>query len=402
MKWTSLSFLLFLLSLLVLLPAGTMALIYGEQCDATPLYSATWQYDDSCRNVYLYCNPATNTCDYKGCSNSDYIKGWDARVHAFPKRCQSGSYCPDDSSKCTPLVTPGGHCELQRDDECAGQVPICLNSTCYVKAIPLGGNCVEDTTDYVSYDAQGYALRQRIVRDNCIQGTFCSENNRCSASSLNGAACSQDRECISETCSVDGVCVNGPDVFRTIATWLWAVLGLAVILFILLILGILWVLHRYQSKKERAKIIKFFGDNEEFAKYAMLEEDDGEGSNHHHHHHSIHNNNDSSSNNVSATSTAKDSSNRTSMVFLAHPDYHVSSALGTTRPLSLLPGSNNSVSRLRNSTPPPPRMSTGSLTPPMSCGSRSSMPRASTSDFNQPIPTGAPPPPLDSNSSSNN
>ncbi|KAI7856133.1 hypothetical protein BDC45DRAFT_534014 [Circinella umbellata] len=318
---------------------------------------------------------STNTCDYKGCTNSDYMKGWDTRIHGYPQRCRGGTYCPDDNSGCKQLVNPGGHCELQRDDECAGQVPICLNSTCYVKVAPLGGTCVEDITEYTSYDAQGYALRQRIIRDNCMQGTYCSNSSKCAQSYLNGFTCSQDRECFSQTCSIDGICINGPDVFHTIPTWLWAVLGVAVVLFILLVLGVLWILHRYQSKKEREKIIKFFGDNQEFAKYAMLEEDSSDGlvtaSGEHH-----------------DTSVNKEKSNmsRTSMVFLAHPDYNVSSALGTTRPLSFLPGSNSSVSRLRNSTlatlpaGSTPRISLGgSATPPFN-GSRSSIPRASTSD----------------------
>lgn len=77
-------------------------------------------------------------------------------------------YCPDNGAQCTPLVQVGGHCELvsltfffffsvsmriyayfikllqQRDDECAGKESICLNSTCFVKGAPLGGNCGSD------------------------------------------------------------------------------------------------------------------------------------------------------------------------------------------------------------------------------------------------------------------
>ncbi|KAI8137670.1 hypothetical protein BJV82DRAFT_634200 [Fennellomyces sp. T-0311] len=319
-------------------------------------YRTTWQYDDSCQNVYLFCDPKTNTCNYKGCTNSDYMKGWDTRVHPYPQRCGSGTFCPDDNSQCKALVNPGGACELQRDDECAGQVPICLNATCYVKAAPLSGRCATDITEYVSYDARGYALRQRIVRDNCIQDTYCDESNGnvCIPSKANGAACDQDRECLSQTCGSSGICMNGPDVFHTIAPWLWAVLAIAVCLFILLILGILWVLHRYQSKKERAKIAKFFGDNEEFAKYAMLEEDDAP--------------------------TPRDQ--RTSMVFLTHPELNTSMALGTTRPLSFFRSNNSSSSRLRT---PPLRPSPGSITPPFG-GSRSSMPRGSASDLNAHTP----------------
>lgn len=45
-------------------------------CNAL-VYRATWQYDDSCANVYLFCDASrNNTCNYKGCSNTDYIQGY--------------------------------------------------------------------------------------------------------------------------------------------------------------------------------------------------------------------------------------------------------------------------------------------------------------------------------------
>ncbi|KAI9310302.1 hypothetical protein BX666DRAFT_1841760, partial [Dichotomocladium elegans] len=260
--------------------------------------SATWTYDDSCGNVYLFCDPATNTCNYKGCTNTDYLHGWDTSIHPFPPRCSGNMYCPDDNSSCREKVTPGGFCELQRDDECSGDNAICLNSTCFVKGAPLGGSCGSDTTLYVTYDADYYAVQQVIIRDNCTQGTYCADTDQCIPSKPLGATCNQDRECLSEYCSNGGTCINGPDVFHKIPNWLWGVVGAAIIIFVLLTLLLLWFLHRYQSKKEHAKILKFFGDNEEFAKFAMLEGD---------------------------YFTAP--SQRADVVFLATPDYNESSAL---------------------------------------------------------------------------
>jgi hypothetical protein len=46
------------------------------------------------------------------------------------------------------------------------------------------------------------------------------------------------------------------------------------VIFVLGTLSMLWLLHRYQSKKERAKITKFFGDNEEFARYAHAQDEE--------------------------------------------------------------------------------------------------------------------------------
>ncbi|KAL1931887.1 hypothetical protein VTP01DRAFT_8943 [Rhizomucor pusillus] len=363
----------------VFFSSTTFALRFGEQCDPFPYYSESWQYLDSCENVYLFCDPTTNTCNYKGCSNSDYLKGWDTRIHPFPQRCNSSSYCPDNNSGCKPLVPTGGHCELQRDDECAGQNPICLNSTCYIKAAPLGGRCSADITDYISYDAEGYAVQQRIIRDNCTLGTYCDERNGlvCIPSKANGAPCQQDRECISQYCSNSGSCINGPDVFHTIPAWLWAVLGVAVFLFVLLILAMLWVLHRYQSKKEREKIRKFFGDNEEFAKYAMLEHDDVNAA-------AFFDDPNTSQRLPPPPASPRRHDSRTSMVYLQTPDYQESAALGTSRPISWR---NSSTSKLRTSfAAPPSSRNSGSFTPPLT-GMRSStvdLPRGSTPDLSRP------------------
>jgi hypothetical protein len=135
----------------------------------------------------------------------------------------------------------------------------------------------------------------------------------CITSKVNGLACQQDRECLSNTCSTDDICINGPDVFHQIKAWLWGVLGTSVVVFVCLILGVLWILHRYQSKKEHAKIVKFFGDNEEFAKYAMMNDNDSV---------------DSFTENDSKVNLPL-TDNRASVVYLTTPDYMKSQALTT-------------------------------------------------------------------------
>lgn len=186
----------------------------------------------------------------------------------------------------------------------------------------------------MSYDATGNGVQQRIVRDNCTEGTYCV-HSQCIPSKPNGMTCDQDRECISWTCSTDYICINGPEVFRTIPTWLWAVVGVAVFLFVLATLAVLWILHRFQAKRERALRAKFFGDNEEFAKYAMLENDAmplfGD---------------DPNSNTGAATPSPNNS--RTSMVYLTTPDYYESSALSTHAGRKSF--RNSSASKLRDST----------------------------------------------------
>ncbi|KAL9553326.1 hypothetical protein PS6_004017 [Mucor atramentarius] len=245
-----------------------------------------------------------------------FVPRWDEIAYKFPSRCNNQMYCPDNGSQCTQLVQVGGHCELQRDDECAGKESICLNSTCFIKGAPLGGNCGSDRTDYVSYDAKGLAVQQTIIRDNCTEGTWC-DNHICISSNALGASCWQDRECITGYCTDDGICINGPDVFHSIANWLWAVLGCSVLVFVFVILGFLWILHRYQSRKEHEKAAKFFGDNDEFfKKYQMMQQDD------------------TTSTSQLVEQQQQQQQNRASVVYLTTPDYNESAALGTTRPLS--------------------------------------------------------------------
>lgn len=230
-------------------------------------------------------------------------------------------------------------------------------------------------TDYISYDAEGYGVNQRIIRDNCTTGTWC-ETNSCVAAKQLGVACEQDRECLSNTCSPDGFCINGPDVFHTVPAWLWGVLGVAVFLFVLLILIMLYFLQRYQSKKERAKLLKFFGDNEEFAKYAMLENDDELAPPPPQPHH------------VSEKQEMSKSESRASMVYLGTPDYNESAALGTTRPISWR--HSTSATKLRSSFSPSPHGS-AIFTPSGRSSTHLATPHASTPDLHRQM-AGSPPP----------
>lgn len=154
---------------------------------------------------------------------------------------------------------------------------------------------------------------------------YCDINSKCITSKQLGLSCLQDRECLSGSCSNAGFCVNGPDVFHKIQPWTWGVVATAIVIFIALVLLSLWFLHRYQSKREHAKIVKFFGDNEEFSKYAMLHEDDD---------------------NSMYLDNQSTNSNRPSVVYLTTPDYLASQAL------TLKNRNSSSTLNLSNQTPP--------------------------------------------------
>ncbi|KAG2195422.1 hypothetical protein INT47_002861 [Mucor saturninus] len=244
------------------------------------------------------------------------------------------------------VVTDGSTChlDLTRPDVTVPHIA----QTTDLNAHPLFQlDRLVNSTTYTSYDAAGDAIQQTIIRDNCTEGTYCDLDGpfTCIDSKPLQSSCQQDRECLSNTCSYNDVCITGPDVFRKIKAWLWGVLGACVIIFVCFILGILWVLHRYQSRKEHEKISKFFGDNEEFAKYAMMNE------------------NDSASSFTEIDPNMPLTDGRNSVVYLTTPDYLKSQSLSnkksSTTALNTQRSNNNSTSRFSTHTPPPlPRANT--------------------------------------------
>ncbi|KAF7728643.1 hypothetical protein EC973_005680 [Apophysomyces ossiformis] len=123
---------------------------------------------------------------------------------------------------------------------------------------------------------------------------------------------------------------KGPDVFHSIPVWLWAVVGVSVLVFVALVLLLLGLLQHYQSKKERAKVAQFFEDNEEFGKYAVAEPAN--------HFYSLTN---------PTSTTFQGSDGPSSVVYLTTPDYKESSALANSRPPSWR---NSSQSKLKDFT----------------------------------------------------
>ncbi|KAI8578506.1 hypothetical protein K450DRAFT_247204 [Umbelopsis ramanniana AG] len=251
---------------------ATQGANFGDPCDPTPIYSQSWKYEDFCNNVYLYCDATTRRCQYKGCSNSDYIHGWDLKVHTFPERCNTrAQYCPDDQSQCRPLLPDGAKCEPQRDDECSGSYAMCLNSTCLIKGAPLSGFCGSEVTNYVSYDSSGQQILQTIIRDNCTQGLYCdyTESHTCILAKAVGVSCTQDNECLSDNCvESNNTCGVAADSFHKVSAWVWVVLAISIFLFVVTTLLLLWFLHRYQSKQEHEKARRFFEQAQRFSKLA--------------------------------------------------------------------------------------------------------------------------------------
>ncbi|KAL1922344.1 uncharacterized protein VTP21DRAFT_9883 [Calcarisporiella thermophila] len=269
---TSLLTWLCILIALFFLPTLVSAKAWGEACDPSPVYTPTHRYQDSCDNIMLACDPSNKTCVYRGCSNQDYLPGWNNAI-PLPVRCpQNVSYCPDNNLKCMPLKPLNSSCEPSRDDECEGQHGICLNQICELKVKTLGQPCVVDITEYrrAGYDGE-HSIIQKIIRDNCGLGTFCDMGSQtCIQANPLGSRCEQDRECTSGACNDMGFCDKPPDSFREVPTWVYATIGVAVFAFVMLTLLLLWVLHRHHRRTLRAKRARFFEEQEAFRQAAML------------------------------------------------------------------------------------------------------------------------------------
>ncbi|KAG2176395.1 hypothetical protein INT43_005629 [Umbelopsis isabellina] len=264
-----------LLLLWLTAPLLITAVTFGQACDPTTSHlNAYLTYVDACDDPSgMYACASNNTCAFKTCVNTNYLKNWSNTTHKFPSRCTGTKFCPDNGLQCLPMVAQGGACELDRDDECAGGAySICLNRVCSIKGVPVEGNCVIESTQFAYMDQNGEEAEGTYERDNCTVGAYC-ENTKCIAGLPNGAPCTQDRVCFSNSCYNDGVggagfCGNPPDSFKEVPISTWAAIGVSVLVFMLLILLALWFLHRYQSKKEHAKIQRFFDMQDALRQYS--------------------------------------------------------------------------------------------------------------------------------------
>lgn len=249
---------------------------FGDQCDpALNGYNQLLKYFDDCYSPMLACNSLTRTCAWKTCANVDYLKHWDVRKNPkVPQRCSQNQFCPDDGSACQDLLSPGAKCQLQRDDECSPNLPvnggICMNTTCYVKAVQIGGACGVDFQQYNYAYENLVIIQQNIYRDNCSVGLTCDLNtNTCKLGDVLGSVCTQDRDCASESCSSGpgnptGVCIQPPDTYNKLKLWQWIAIGFGVFGFVLLTLLVLFYLHRLQRRWEQARIAAFFGAQDDF------------------------------------------------------------------------------------------------------------------------------------------
>ncbi|KAH8548508.1 hypothetical protein BGW37DRAFT_506403 [Umbelopsis sp. PMI_123] len=261
---------LLIATLLLVYPLSIAAVMFGDPCDPTTSHlNAYLTYIDACDDpTGMYACAPNKTCAFKTCVNTNYLKSWSNSTYKFPSRCIGQTYCPDNGLECMPLVPQGGHCELDRDDECSGgAAAICLNYVCAIQGVPIGGLCGVESTQFTYTEQTGQEMTGTFQRDNCTVGAYC-DNGLCVQGLANGVQCTQDRECFTNSCFNNGAggvgyCGNPPDSFKEVLMTTWIAIGVSIFVFMILVLLALWLLHRYQSRKEHEKIKRFFDMQEQ-------------------------------------------------------------------------------------------------------------------------------------------
>jgi hypothetical protein len=126
---------------------------------------------------------------------------------------------------------------------------------------------VNNSTNYTSYDSKGQQVFQTIIRDNCTIESYCDyqKTHLCVNSKALGSVCDQDNECLSDNCD-EGThkCEVAADSFHQVANWAWGVVASVIFIFVIITLLFLWLLHRYQSKREHERARKFFEQAKKF------------------------------------------------------------------------------------------------------------------------------------------
>lgn len=131
-------------------------------------------------------------------------------------------------------------------------------------------------TQFVYLDQDGKENTGTVERDNCTVGAYCvgsSSGLSCVPGLANGQQCTQDRECLTNSCYNDGAggigyCGNPADSFKEVPLTTWVAIGISILIFMLIVLASLWLLHRYQSKKEHEKIKRFFDMQEQLRQHS--------------------------------------------------------------------------------------------------------------------------------------
>ncbi|KAF8325226.1 uncharacterized protein EI90DRAFT_2976586 [Cantharellus anzutake] len=251
---------------------------FGGNCSqpAQKLAHGTFQLSTGCTPQF-YC-AANSTCAHKGCRRADFPFGYKQGAR-LPPKCSSRQFCPDEEDQCQDLLPVGSLCQLNRDDQCqppsnARQLAgprnlngaICLNFYCMWANVTLGQPCIVENVPYIVYDSTGsHQFINVVSRDNCENGLYCDGTKRVCMKQLDhGAACAADKECSTMNCDTNGACGLDPSTVQHVATWVYVIVGVAIVGAMAGILITLFVLHRRSREAEQEKRAQYWREQEAF------------------------------------------------------------------------------------------------------------------------------------------
>jgi hypothetical protein len=113
----------------------------------------------------------------------------------------------------------------------------------------------QDTTD------GGVSFAFIISRDNCINGFYCDGSSLlCLAKKHAGDTCTGNKECFSYNCMSSGVCGKAADEALHPKPWVYAVIGIAIVLLIVGVLTTLWFLHKRWREETQLKLQEYYNE----------------------------------------------------------------------------------------------------------------------------------------------
>ncbi|KAJ7594785.1 hypothetical protein C8J56DRAFT_821765 [Mycena floridula] len=253
----------------------------GDPCTQgnNRLQAGTYQFYSDCNSV-TFC-AANNTCVPKGCRKDDFPFGYAQDSDRIPDKCDRGQFCPDEADVCQDWIPVGQPCQLNRDDQCLAPPnfqeladdsnrglnfngSVCLNNQCYWANVTENDPCVVENTAYIGYGGDGEFI-DIVSRGNCRLGLYCdAQTTTCKANKLLGDACDADKECDSWNCLNTAVCGPPADEPRELGTWVYAIVGIAIIGGMLATLIGLYFLHRRHRDHERAKRAQYWREQNAF------------------------------------------------------------------------------------------------------------------------------------------
>ncbi|KAJ7598957.1 hypothetical protein C8J56DRAFT_915474 [Mycena floridula] len=262
-----------------LVEAGTA--LRGEPCIQTNnrLQAGTYQFYGDCTSTN-YC-AANSTCVRKTCRKDDFPFGYPQDSDDIPPKCGPGQFCPDEADLCLDQIPVGQRCQLNRDDQC--QPPpnfaeladtsnrginfngsVCLNNQCYYANVEENDVCVVENMPYIGYGGIGEFI-DIVSRGNCKIGLYCdAQDLKCKANKLLGDTCDADKECDSWNCLNAGVCGPAADEPRHLGTWVYAVVGIALIGGMFGTLIGLYIIHRRSHDREQEKRAQYWREQAAF------------------------------------------------------------------------------------------------------------------------------------------